>query len=41
VGNVAPVNIGDPPVGVVYQLKVALGVLDEAVKVAVCPALTA
>ena len=30
-----------PPDGVVYQLNVAPGVVDEAVMVAVCPALTA
>lgn len=36
-----PVNIGAPPVGAVYQLKVALGVLDDAMNVAVCPAFTA
>ena len=35
--KVAPVNIGVPPVGVVYQLNVAPAVDDEAVKVAVCP----
>lgn len=39
--NVGPVDTGEPPEGVVYQLKVAFGVLDEAVKVAVCPAFTA
>ena len=31
-------NIGVPPVGVVYQLNVAPGVLDDAVNTAVCPA---
>ena len=35
--NVVPVNMGAPPVGVVYQLKVAPGVVDDAVNVPVCP----
>lgn len=39
--NTGPVCIGAPPVGVVYQLKVSLGVVDEAVNVAVWPGFTA
>ena len=35
--NVAPVKIAVPPVGVVYHLKVAFGVPDDAVNVVVCP----
>ena len=38
--NVLPVNTGVPPIGVVYHLNVALGVVDDAVKVVVSPALT-
>ena len=37
----APVKIGAPPVGVVYQLNISPGVVDEAVNVAVCPEFTA
>ena len=33
--------MGAPPVGVVYQLKVSLGTLDDAVNVAVWPGFTA
>ena len=39
--KVAPVNMGVPPVGVVYQLNVAPGVVDDAVKIVVCPVFTA
>ena len=38
--NEAPVATGVPPVAVVYQLKVAPAVVEVAVKVAVCPAVT-
>ena len=38
--KVVPVNMGVPPVGVVYQLSVAPGVVEDAVMVAVWPALT-
>ena len=37
--NTAPVNIGDPPVGVVYHLKDVPVVVDEAVNVVDCPEL--
>ncbi len=40
VTNTAPVYIGVPPVDAVYQLNTALGLFDDAVNVAVCPALT-
>ena len=36
----APIKMGEPPVGVVYQLNVVPDVVDDAVKVAVCPGLT-
>ena len=37
--NTVPVNIGVPPVGVVYHLNEVPGVVEDAVKVAVCPEL--